>query len=208
MTDSAATTASLPRFALGEGTTAFEAAVDQARSEDWATRLFDRDTTLWSTDPRVQEAIAQRLGWLDAPEEFANRTASLEGPKRALFAILNKTGRATMPRPFYFARPLPTPRTTCGPPPCPRRRPAPIPRIPLDVTAAGSHSRSRERLNCRVSGAPHTPSGAHTRYATSSAHSSMHPSAPANRPPRDRLRSDRPAPDRASLMRSTPSPSP
>ncbi len=79
MTESAATTAPLPRFALGEGTTAFEAAVEQARSEDWATRLFDRDTTLWSTDPRVQEAIVQRLGWLDAPEEFANRTASLEG---------------------------------------------------------------------------------------------------------------------------------
>jgi glucose-6-phosphate isomerase len=79
MTDSAATTAPLPRFALGEGTAAFEAAVEQARSEDWATRLFDRDTTLWSTDPRVQEAIAQRLGWLDAPEEFANRTAGLEG---------------------------------------------------------------------------------------------------------------------------------
>ena len=79
MTDSAATTAPLPRFALGEGTAAFEAAVEQARSGDWATRLFDRDTTLWSTDPRVQEAIAQRLGWLDAPEEFANRTAGLEG---------------------------------------------------------------------------------------------------------------------------------
>jgi glucose-6-phosphate isomerase len=79
MTDSAATTAPIPRFALGEGMKMFEAAVDQARSEDWATRLFDRDTTLWSTDPRVQEAIAQRLGWLDAPEEFANRTASLEG---------------------------------------------------------------------------------------------------------------------------------
>ena len=36
--------------------------------------------TLWSTDPRVREAIAQRLGWLDAPEEFANRTAGLENP--------------------------------------------------------------------------------------------------------------------------------
>jgi transaldolase/glucose-6-phosphate isomerase len=79
MTESAATTAPLPRFALGEGTAAFDAAVEQARSEDWATRLFDRDTTLWSTDPRVQEAIAQRLGWLDAPEEFASRTAGLEG---------------------------------------------------------------------------------------------------------------------------------
>jgi len=79
MTDRAATAAPLPRFALGEGTADFEAAIEQARAEDWATRLFDRDTTLWSTDHRVQEAIADRLGWLDAPEEFADRTASLEG---------------------------------------------------------------------------------------------------------------------------------
>jgi glucose-6-phosphate isomerase len=79
MTDLAATAAPLPRFALGEGTAAFEAAVEQARQEDWATRLFDRDTTLWSSDPRVQEAIAERLGWLDAPEHFADHTAGLEG---------------------------------------------------------------------------------------------------------------------------------
>jgi glucose-6-phosphate isomerase len=79
MTDRAATAAPLPRFALGEGAAAFEAAVEQARAEDWATRLFDRDTSLWSTDPRVQEAIAGRLGWLGAPEHFADHTASLEG---------------------------------------------------------------------------------------------------------------------------------
>ena len=75
MTDRAATAAPLPRFALGEGTAAFEAAVEQARAEDWATRLFDRDPSLWSSDPRVQEAIAERLGWLDAPEEFAARVS-------------------------------------------------------------------------------------------------------------------------------------
>jgi hypothetical protein len=79
MTDRAATAAPLPRFALGEGAAAFDAAVEQARAEDWATRLFDRDTSLWSTDPRVQEAIADRLGWLDAPEHFADHTAGLEG---------------------------------------------------------------------------------------------------------------------------------
>ena len=79
MTDRAATAAPLPRFTLGEGATAFDAAVEQARSEDWATRLFDRDTSLWSTDPRIQEAIADRLGWLDAPEHFADHTAGLEG---------------------------------------------------------------------------------------------------------------------------------
>jgi glucose-6-phosphate isomerase len=78
MTDRAATAAPLPRFALGEAAGAFQSAVEQARVEDWAVRLFDRDPTLWSTDERVHKAIAERLGWLDAPEHFADRTAALE----------------------------------------------------------------------------------------------------------------------------------
>ena len=79
MTDRAATAAPLPRFALGDASAAFEAAVGRADGEEWAVRLFDRDTTLWSTDARVQAGIADRLGWLDAPEHFAGRTAALEG---------------------------------------------------------------------------------------------------------------------------------
>ena len=47
------------------------AAVERARAEDWATRLFDRDTSLWSTDPRVEDAIADRLGWLDIAQRLA-----------------------------------------------------------------------------------------------------------------------------------------
>jgi transaldolase/glucose-6-phosphate isomerase len=79
MPDPAATTISVPRLALGEGVAAFEAAVQRARSEEWANRLFDRDVTLWSNDPRVGAAIAERLGWLDAPAHFANQIAALEG---------------------------------------------------------------------------------------------------------------------------------
>jgi transaldolase/glucose-6-phosphate isomerase len=79
MPDPASTTNSVPRLALGEGIAAFEAAVQRARSEEWANRLFDRDVTLWSADPRVGAAIAERLGWLDAPAHFANQTAALEG---------------------------------------------------------------------------------------------------------------------------------
>ena len=48
-------------------------------TEQWAERLFARDTTLWSSDERVQAAIAERLGWLDAPDHFAERIAALEG---------------------------------------------------------------------------------------------------------------------------------
>jgi glucose-6-phosphate isomerase/transaldolase/glucose-6-phosphate isomerase len=79
MTDAASTTLSAPDLALGAGTEAYEAALEQARSESWAQRLIDRDVTLWSNDPVVGAAIADRLGWLDAPEHFTDQTAALEG---------------------------------------------------------------------------------------------------------------------------------
>jgi len=79
MTDPASTAVSPPAFALGDGAGAFNAAIETARSEEWAARLFRRDVTLWSSDDRVGAAIADRLGWLDAPGEFAERTAPLEG---------------------------------------------------------------------------------------------------------------------------------
>ena len=51
----------------------------RATSERWAARLFERDTSLWTSDPGVAEAIADRLGWLDAPAHFALQAAALEG---------------------------------------------------------------------------------------------------------------------------------
>jgi transaldolase / glucose-6-phosphate isomerase len=78
MTDPVSTSPA-PRLSLGDSSAAYDAAVDRARSEAWAMRLFDRDVTLWSTDPRVGAGIAERLGWLDAPAHFADRIAALEG---------------------------------------------------------------------------------------------------------------------------------
>jgi transaldolase / glucose-6-phosphate isomerase len=72
-------TTSPPGFTLGEHESAYQEAVGRARDEGWAERLFARDTTLWSTDPRVRAAIADRLGWLDAPAHFAGQIAALEG---------------------------------------------------------------------------------------------------------------------------------
>ncbi|HEX8024950.1 MAG TPA: hypothetical protein VF484_01975, partial [Candidatus Limnocylindrales bacterium] len=37
-----------------------------------------RDTTLWSTDDLVQSAIADRLGWLDAPGHFTEQVGELQ----------------------------------------------------------------------------------------------------------------------------------
>ena len=78
MTEPASTVLTAPAFALGEVSPQYEATIARARDESWATRLFDRDTTLWTGDPRIGAAIAERLGWLDAPTHFAERIASLE----------------------------------------------------------------------------------------------------------------------------------
>jgi len=78
MTDPSSSTTTIARLNLGDAAAAYDAAVERARSEEWATRLFDRDVTLWSSDPRVGAAIAERLGWLDAPGHFADRLAALE----------------------------------------------------------------------------------------------------------------------------------
>jgi glucose-6-phosphate isomerase len=78
MTDPVSTSPA-PRLRLGEASAAFDQAVERARTEEWATRLFDRDVTLWTADPRAGAAIADRLGWLDAPGHFSDRIAALEG---------------------------------------------------------------------------------------------------------------------------------
>jgi transaldolase/glucose-6-phosphate isomerase len=79
MTDHPVSINSAPRLNLADAGAAFDAAMERARTEEWATRLFDRDVSLWSTDARVGDAIAERLGWLDAPVAFADRIAALEG---------------------------------------------------------------------------------------------------------------------------------
>jgi transaldolase/glucose-6-phosphate isomerase len=58
---------------------AIDALLDQANIDQWAERLFDRDTTLWSDDPDVRADITDRLGWLDAPAHFTLQAGALEG---------------------------------------------------------------------------------------------------------------------------------
>jgi glucose-6-phosphate isomerase len=69
----------VPELELGDATAAYDAAVRRAREESWADRLWNRDTSLWSTNERVRQTIAERLGWLDAPAHFSDQIAALEG---------------------------------------------------------------------------------------------------------------------------------
>ncbi len=88
------------------GSAAAEAALAEAAAraveQRWAERLASRDASLWSDDPTVQAAIAARLGWLDAPATFAERTIALEafgeGTREAGFtaAVLGGMGGSSL----------------------------------------------------------------------------------------------------------------
>ena len=75
---------------------ALESTLERARNEEWATRLADKDVTLWSQDPAVQAKIANRLGWLDAPTEFTAHIPTLEafGDKMRDAGFTTEIGRA------------------------------------------------------------------------------------------------------------------
>jgi len=79
MADPAASLPGISELSLGDASRAYDEAVARARDEHWPERLFDRDASLWSSDGGVQASIGERLGWLDAPAEFAERIAALEG---------------------------------------------------------------------------------------------------------------------------------
>jgi transaldolase/glucose-6-phosphate isomerase len=52
-------------------------ALARAVQEDWAARIWQRDTSVWTSDPGVAAKIADRLGWLDAPIRFADDVEEL-----------------------------------------------------------------------------------------------------------------------------------
>jgi glucose-6-phosphate isomerase len=55
-----------------------DAGIERAIRERWASRIWDRDATVWSNDPGVMAKIDNRLGWLDAPDAFRERVTELE----------------------------------------------------------------------------------------------------------------------------------
>ena len=58
----------------------------RALAEDWVTRLWARDASLWTDDDHVAGLIANRLGWLDLPRTFADRSDTLEASAQGVRA--------------------------------------------------------------------------------------------------------------------------
>jgi hypothetical protein len=56
---------------------AVEAGLVRAVGEGWPARIWERDPTVWTAEPAVAARIADRLGWLGAPEHFLGRTDEL-----------------------------------------------------------------------------------------------------------------------------------
>ena len=67
------TTLTLPASLQGP----VDEAIARAIGERWASRLWERDTSLWSSDHDVQDRIWARLGWLAAPTAFEAEAAEL-----------------------------------------------------------------------------------------------------------------------------------
>jgi hypothetical protein len=76
MTDPVSSAVQVPNLALGAAAAAYRSTADQARDEEWAVRLFDRDVSLWTSDAAVGRSIAERLGWLDAPVDILRERTS------------------------------------------------------------------------------------------------------------------------------------
>ncbi len=55
-------------FALGAAQTHCDAALDQLASAHFMRRMWAKDATLWSDDPRAADVVAHALGWLDVPQ--------------------------------------------------------------------------------------------------------------------------------------------
>jgi glucose-6-phosphate isomerase len=53
-------------------------ALNRAVAESWATRIWQRDTSLWTSDEKVAALVANRLGWLDLPTAFRDEIEILE----------------------------------------------------------------------------------------------------------------------------------
>ena len=81
------TTLTLPESLQGD----VEEAIARAVGDRWASRIWARDTSLWTDDQAVAATIAHRLGWLDAPTAFVDEVAELTAFGEAMAARASPT---------------------------------------------------------------------------------------------------------------------
>ena len=65
--------------AAAERSSDVEAALEGLDEARFGRRLFNEDPYLWKSDPKHVKVIRERLGWLDAPDTFAERLDEIVG---------------------------------------------------------------------------------------------------------------------------------
>src|SRR3972149_1092809 len=71
---------------LGPLQGAIKAALERLAQTDAIGRLWRRDGTLWTTDPKIARSIEERLGWLGTPEAAEDFLAPVEAFRREVAA--------------------------------------------------------------------------------------------------------------------------
>jgi len=72
------------RARLGRYRAGAARALARLKQQDFVRRLWERDASLWSSAPAVQEKIRNRLGWLLAPENFQRERERIQEFVRAV----------------------------------------------------------------------------------------------------------------------------
>ncbi len=64
------------RLRLGRHAARVQSALEQLQRDRVVARIWDRDASIWSADPKVQADIRNRLGWLRMPDAMMSQAPS------------------------------------------------------------------------------------------------------------------------------------
>ena len=65
-------------LSLGQNQADFQSALDTLGQRDFLKKLWAKDPSLWSNDPKHAEIIKHALGWLDIPQQLLENVANLQ----------------------------------------------------------------------------------------------------------------------------------
>ncbi|MDO7884107.1 hypothetical protein [Hymenobacter cheonanensis] len=66
-------------YHLGQYQPAVQAEIDTLNSQDFTTRFWHKDATLWTQDAEAQQSVRSFMGWLDSPEVLTKAVGEIVG---------------------------------------------------------------------------------------------------------------------------------
>jgi glucose-6-phosphate isomerase len=66
-------------YHLGQYQPAVQAEIDTLNGQDFTTRFWQKDATLWTQDAEAQQSVRSFMGWLDSPEVLTKAVSEIVG---------------------------------------------------------------------------------------------------------------------------------